>query len=82
MLALGDVIRVRRMNMGMSQQELADIAGVHRTYISDIERGARNLTVTTVGKIAAALETTSSRLYRLTDDKVDASNGEDGNRRG
>jgi len=56
----------------MSQQELADLAGVHRTYVSDIERGARNLTVTTVSRIAFSLDITPSRLFRLADDLVDA----------
>jgi transcriptional regulator with XRE-family HTH domain len=71
LLALGDVIHDRRMHLGRSQQELADLAGVHRTYVSDIERGARNLTVTTVSRIAEALDTTPSKLFRLVDDKLD-----------
>jgi transcriptional regulator with XRE-family HTH domain len=62
----------------MSQQELADLAGVHRTYVSDIERGARNLTVTTVSRIAYSLDISPSRLFRMTDDRVDALSAEEG----
>jgi transcriptional regulator with XRE-family HTH domain len=62
----------------MSQQELADLAGVHRTYVSDIERGARNLTVTTVSRLAYSLDITPSRLFRMADDRVDALAAEEG----
>jgi transcriptional regulator with XRE-family HTH domain len=72
LMALGEAIHERRVQLGMSQQELADLAGVHRTYVSDIERGARNLTVTTVSRIACSLGMTPSRLFRMTDDRVDA----------
>jgi transcriptional regulator with XRE-family HTH domain len=62
--ALGQSIHERRIYLDMSQQQLADMAEVHRTYISDIERGARNLTVTTLNRICSALEIPSSRLFR------------------
>ena len=71
LLSLGEVIHDLRVNRGLSQLELADLAGVHRTYVSDIERGARNLTVSTISRIAMALDVTPSRLFRLVDDRVD-----------
>lgn len=46
--------RIRR-NKGWSQEELADRADVHRTYISGVERCVRNPTITIVGRIAEAL---------------------------
>ena len=61
--ALGKTIHDRRTGLGMSQLELADLAGVHRTYISDIEHGARNLTITTVHRIAIALNTSATELF-------------------
>jgi transcriptional regulator with XRE-family HTH domain len=44
-----------RRERGLSQEAFADQAGIHRTYISDIERGSRNPTITVVAKIAKAL---------------------------
>ncbi len=64
---LGDVVRERRLALNLSQEELALRAGVHRTYLSDIERGARNITVTVLARIAAALEVKISRLFRLAE---------------
>lgn len=46
--------RIRR-EKGWSQEELADRADVHRTYISGVERRVRNPTITVVGRIAKAL---------------------------
>ena len=53
--------RLRRAK-GWSQEELADRAGVHRTYVSGVERGQRNPTITIVEKLAAALETSIGEL--------------------
>ncbi|WP_424831370.1 helix-turn-helix domain-containing protein [Ruegeria sp.] len=46
--------RLRQMK-GWSQEEFAHRADIHRTYISDLERSARNPTITVVDKLAAAL---------------------------
>lgn len=48
-------VREFRQNYAWSQEELADRAGLHRTYISGVERGIRNPTVTVLAKIAKAL---------------------------
>ncbi|MBI2811792.1 MAG: helix-turn-helix transcriptional regulator [Candidatus Melainabacteria bacterium] len=69
LIAFGATISERRNYVAMTQQQLADHSGVHRTYISDIERGSRNVTVTTVNRIAAALETTAARIFFQTDKK-------------
>ncbi len=58
------------MQLQISQQDLALEAGVHRTYISDIERGSRNLTVLTFNRIAQALGTTAGTLYVRADELV------------
>lgn len=49
--------RVRRLReeRGLSQEEFADEAGLHRTYVSGVERGVRNPTITVVEKIAKGL---------------------------
>jgi DNA-binding XRE family transcriptional regulator len=45
-------LRRLRTEQGWSQEDYADRAGIHRTYVSDIERGARNPTITVVEKLA------------------------------
>ena len=68
--ALGQAIAERRLHINMTQQELADLSGVHRTYVSDIERGTRNVTVTTANKISLALEIATSKLFSIADKKM------------
>jgi len=60
---LGKAIRKSRLRLDISQQELAKRAGLHRTYISDLERGTRNISVCSVGKIAEALEIPIGDLF-------------------
>jgi transcriptional regulator with XRE-family HTH domain len=48
-------LRKFRQEKGMSQEAFADHAGIHRTYVSDLERAARNPTITVVEKLALAL---------------------------
>jgi transcriptional regulator with XRE-family HTH domain len=55
-------LRRLRQDKGLSQEAFADEAGLHRTYVSDIERGARNPTITVVDKIARALSVPLGRL--------------------
>lgn len=55
--ALGDAIRARRGEIdSLSQEGLADVAGMHRTYVSEIERGLRNPSYRNLVKLAAALD--------------------------
>jgi transcriptional regulator with XRE-family HTH domain len=59
---LGRNLRRLREAKGLSQEAFAHDAGIHRTYVSDIERGARNPTITVVEKLAAALSVTASEM--------------------
>src|SRR5204862_1164845 len=62
------VLRACRGRLGISQEELAGRAGLHRTYVSDIERGARNLSLESIDKLAKALGIPVSTLFsRLSD---------------
>jgi transcriptional regulator with XRE-family HTH domain len=49
---LGSNVRRLRQEQGWSQEDYADRADIHRTYVSDIERGSRNPTITIVEKLA------------------------------
>lgn len=59
---LGRNLRDLRTAKGLSQEQFAFEAKIHRTYISDIERGARNPTITVVEKLAKALKVTPGEL--------------------
>ncbi len=56
-------VRSERSRRGWSQEDLAERAGLHRTYISEVERGLRNLSLDNIGRIANALEVTPSALF-------------------
>jgi len=65
MSALGHLarnVRILRNQHGWSQEVLAEHAGLHRTYVSGIEREARNPTVGVLERLAATLETRPCRL--------------------
>lgn len=57
-------IKRLRKERGMSQEDLAFESGLHRTYISGIERGVRNVGLDNIGVIANALEVTPDVLLR------------------
>jgi CheY-like chemotaxis protein/DNA-binding Xre family transcriptional regulator len=59
----GTTVREWRGRRGISQEELAERAGLHRTYVSDIERGARNVSLESIEKLASALEVSVSTLF-------------------
>jgi len=63
-IAFGLAIRKRREKVGISQEELAARAGLHRTYVSDVERGERNISLMNIGKLAVALHTSLSSLFK------------------
>lgn len=59
---LSTTIRRRRTAAGLSQEELADRASLHRTYVSLVERAKRNLTVDALDRIALGLGVSASAL--------------------
>ena len=59
----GQNVRYWRKKRGLSQEELADRAQLHPTYVSGIETGYRNPTVKIVGRIAAALALSPAALF-------------------
>jgi len=55
-----------RAEHGLSQEELADIAGLHRTYVGSVERGERNISIDNMERLASALNV---RVQDLLNDK-------------
>jgi transcriptional regulator with XRE-family HTH domain len=74
--ALGLAIQVRRKELDLSQEELAQKAGLHRTYISEIERRSRNLSVKILVKLALALDTTPATLVVKAEEMAKQRNAE------
>lgn len=66
--SLGKRIKKLRGERSLSQEELAGLAGVHRTYVGMIERGEKNVTVLSAQKISAALGISISELFKGYED--------------
>lgn len=63
-------VKEKRLRLGLSQEELADICGYHRTYIGSIERGERNITLSTLEAVAQALEVSPEELVLGTNGEL------------
>lgn len=59
----GARIRELRKEGGLSQEKLAELAELHRTYVSGVERGERNASLTSIERIANALNVSLSKLF-------------------
>ena len=64
---VGRNVRSRRVAKGWSQEQLAFASGLHRTYVSGVERGVRNPTVLIIGQLADALGVAPSQLLEIGD---------------
>ena len=62
-IRFGLAVRKRRHELGISQEVLAERSGLHRTYVADIERGTRNVSIANIEKLATALEVRLSELF-------------------
>ena len=58
----GDAVRVRRLDLGLSQEMLAERSGLHRTYIGGVERGERNVGLLNIWRLARALDVVPGAL--------------------
>lgn len=65
LIKFGQKVREERSKIGLSQEKLAERAGVHRTYIGMIERAEKNITLENIEKIAKALEISLDKLMSL-----------------
>ncbi len=64
LIRYGHAVRKVRLAQGISQEELADRCGLHRTYISDVELGKRNLSLENIERIAISLNTSLSDFFK------------------
>lgn len=63
-ILFGNTVRKRRQEMGLSQEDFADKAGIHRTYVSSIELGKVQVSIRIAAQLAEALEVPLSGLWR------------------
>ncbi len=64
LINFGDKVREVRIKNGLSQEQLAHLADVHRTYIGMIERAEKNITLINIEKIAKALDVNINELIK------------------
>lgn len=62
-LLVGKRVKELRNKLGVSQEELADMAGLDRTYITSVECGKRNISIVNIEKLAKALKVTLSEFF-------------------
>ena len=65
LIKFGKKVREKRAALHLSQEELAERANVHRTYVGMIERGEKNITLENIAKFAKALNLTLSQLLDI-----------------
>jgi transcriptional regulator with XRE-family HTH domain len=61
---VGQKVRKRRKQLGLTQEKLAQISGLHRTYIAGVEAGRRNISLKNLEKLAKALKVTPDDLLK------------------
>lgn len=62
-LLVGQRVRELRNRIGISQEELADLAGLDRTYITSVECGKRNISIVNIEKLANALQVSLKEFF-------------------
>jgi transcriptional regulator with XRE-family HTH domain len=60
----GKRVRARRTELGLSQMALADVTGMHFTYVSSVERGERNISLENILRLASALRIDAAELVQ------------------
>jgi transcriptional regulator with XRE-family HTH domain len=62
---LSQNLKILRASRGLSQEALADLVGLHRTYIGSVERGERNISIDNLERIAVAFDISLSQLLEI-----------------
>ena len=68
--SFGSTIRKLRISKGVSQETFADLCNLHRTYISDIELGKRNVSLENIERIAIALQVPITKLFEEVENEI------------
>ena len=69
----GNRVRNYRIHRNLSQEEFAELCGLHHTYVGQVERGEKNATIVTIEKVAHALQVPISDLFEKIEDSNDNS---------
>lgn len=80
--AFGAAIRHHRQRSGLSQEDLADVAGIHRTYVSAVELGKVRLGLAAAQRLAAGLGIPLSQMVLEAEERIARDHGVDGASRG
>lgn len=64
-ISIGKRVKELRNKLGISQEELADLAGLDRTYITSVECGKRNISIVNIEKLATALNVTIKEFFNF-----------------
>ena len=67
----GAAVRARRRVLGLSQERLAERAGLHRTYVAEVELGKRNVSLVNIERLAAALAVSIPGLFPDAEERTD-----------
>lgn len=65
LISFGKAVRQLRLEKHISQEEFAEICGLHRTYISDVELGKRNISLENIERISFALGISIKQIFQL-----------------
>lgn len=68
--AFGIAVREERKRLGISQEKLGELAGIHRTYVGMIEHGEKNITLSNILKVSKALGLNPSELLKLAEEQL------------
>ena len=71
---VGKRLRSYRLALGLSQERLAEHAGLHPTYIGQVERGEKNLTIESLEKITSALQIPMASVFERIEERNDSEN--------
>ncbi len=62
MTRFGEKLKAIRLAKGLSQEKVAELSGLHRNYVSSVERGERNISIVNIDKLARALKVSMAEL--------------------